>query len=349
MHKCEDVPPLPQHIELDNECLEYMDDRYMLDPEDVIGRGKYGIVFNLQSRRGNNQKLAVKLLPFDDDSDANTAFGELSVACKLNNIRSETPAFQRTFGWIVCDNMPKEWRKRIPLELGALRDSGKVIYIIMQRMEHTFLYDGYKLRRRGLLGMFWICVHGLLVARRKLGFYHNDIHDGNLMFVVLGARSKTTPTLTLYDDTHVRIKLSRTLYVKFIDYGNSSMRGVRGDTRNDILMLMGLFDRRATTVDELAPNELFGGDYADVWNEYFEAGGETTDNIAHFLATYNGFLGNKRIQYTYDRDTTDVTGCVMCAGTGEWAWGHKRGIAFCSEFCAYKVRGISAILPPLEL
>lgn len=341
-HPCDELPRHPKYIIPDNDCLTTIVSRYILDPRLYLGHGMYGHVFRLLDSE-TDSGLAVKVLPYEDPNDQNVAYGELRVACELNDLKDETSAFQTTFGWLVCNEMPSGWIDRIP-QNNALRCVDQFIFIFMEAMNDPFTSKQYRFTKDQLLTLFWASLHGLAIARLRLGFYHNDIHSGNVMFSIIGPHNNVA-TYGVSSTRRVKVIFDQNVVVKFIDFGNSCVDAIGCYTKhNDVLTLMRVFQERAR-IDNI-DGELFDNNAVDAFFQHYKH--TDSSSLFRFLWEYEPFkhvwtLKRKRIK----KKQLATEKCIFCINEANVKW-EGTTLWFCSNRCASRVGCIADVLPREE-
>lgn len=170
---------------------------------------------------------------------------------KLHVLKPDTQAFIAVFGWYERSGLLPEWREMLPqFRQDGSRldwekyDREKLVYIFM---EHSNFRMAYPNPSAPAGVVFWehisleqskkimfILLHGLYVARKKLGFSHNDIHDGQIVLF------KRDPKVPVVLEKGYTVKECRYM-PKFIDFGASTLGGNKSS--DDVGQLVATFHR----------------------------------------------------------------------------------------------------------
>lgn len=347
LHPCSELPAHFLDIVTDDDCLAYLEQTYRLYPGSFKGKGMYGHVFTLYEEANHHKYLAVKLLPYEQDADVEMAYAELRIACELNAMTTShtSSAFQYTFGWIVCDSIPERWAKFIPRDSPLHRTRG-FLYIFMERMDWPILTPELRFTRQELLVFTFFLLHGLWVARTRLGFAHRDIHEGNVMFQRTGEQ-EPKPGITVkvgLDDgsqQQVTLPFAQEVIPKYIDFGHDGKLSPIG---RDALAIIHLMEQRAAAIDQL--------------DEYDEENGQgplfdsplpdaDTFDVLDFLRKRSefSFLRLSAVPRTADKRKKLNSTCVFCPLPATIQYQGKESSGFCSPFCAKRIHRLSAVLP----
>jgi hypothetical protein len=231
-------------------CSEYQatgktnDDLSDIAPSQLLllGEGDHGIVL-LYTKDGNPyQQFAVKITYSDP------YIREMQTNCRLEQLKPDTQAFITSLGWRRHHGILDSWLERLPeynqneerIDWAKYADKD-LVYIFME-------YSTFRIRLKkgitpsGNTGLvYWehlnavnakkimfILLHGLYVARKKMQFSHNDLHDGQIM---LFARPNPRNPIVLSGGKFV---IESCPFVpKFIDFGESVMLNDSGSPSSD--------------------------------------------------------------------------------------------------------------------
>lgn len=204
----------------------------------LLGTGEYGIVLQLIDA-SNQMSYAVKI------TDADYHLSELYVSCELTEqCGKRSQAFIKTYGWLQCRGIPDRWgwalprfdQNRVALPWENLQKR-RLVFIFMEhsvlRLEPppsqnqyprgvngVMFFEHYNDNPRNILvKLLFILLHGLKVARKRLHFSHNDIHDGQ---IVLFHRN-VDPMIPIVLDGQYEI-VDCPVIAKLIDFGMSVTR-----------------------------------------------------------------------------------------------------------------------------
>jgi hypothetical protein len=270
--------PFPPHPSY-RPCAQYKsatlqdaeDDLSFVKPNELIflGKGDHGIVLRL------NERMAVKITAADP------------FIKEMHTLRPHTQAFIATYGWLQHTGIPPSWMRRLPRvnQKGEALDwsvyEGKrLIFIFMEHSSFRMQMPGnpssdagvvfwHRLLPREAKQVLFIILHALYVARKRLGFSHNDLHDGQIM--LFNRPDENTPIVlhggrfVLYDCIVVP---------KIIDFGSSQAGPVGEDFSDDVGRLADTFrhlipDLEAVFMQTEAYEAAAGGnrrDYKAIWN-----------------------------------------------------------------------------------
>lgn len=231
IHGCDELPK-DTPIQQDADCLERIQDTYLA--ANWTGEGMYGMALRLVTCKmgGRSQDLIVKVGMIDET--------ELRIGCELNALYELTPVFPHTFGWLVCHEIPDKWLRTMTLEqLESVKiwDKPPLLFIFVQPVDEKWVDFPLRGVDHAYRTSLFILLHGLWVARTRLGFQHNDLHGDNLMLQPQISRRRE-PVRLQYNQTEVLIDTE--LVPRIIDYGRSETTKNRQEgyaCKNDIRFL----------------------------------------------------------------------------------------------------------------
>ena len=360
IHSCDELPSsIHDTLELDQHCLEYIKTMYDTDVSSYKGKGFHGSVYALIDKDTTNSTVAVKILPFDTAEQQIKGKMELRIACQMNGLSNETSVFMRTFGWLVCDDLPGIWNV-IRAEVYLL--------VFVEKFNYTFDTTEFTFSDDDMYAFLFLMLHGLYVARNEYGFFHNDIKLKNLMLSIVG-----TPTgdnvreqQVYIDDVEYTVSLHRGLIPKFIDFGESQTFKTQANDytpfQRDIDVLLRVFEHMSTIdipelLRELQHYDVYGHDIGE------------QQNFARFLRRSKVFNNVRSIVREPEFDSEDSTTeeeeedsveiphqpfakrakwktvetCVLCPLDAKFRWkGNNEG--YCSKLCANKVKNMVLVL-----
>lgn len=203
----------------------------------VLGFGSYGVVLLLKEEE-SGREWAVKMTSADYHDN------EMHIACQLETLSPVTQVFIHTYGWLMSRGAPLAWRDMLPSHDQSgkelpwhVLESQRVLVLFMEysrlRMRvsepignpcWSYMVD---LNDRAKKAALFLLIHGLMEARKQLGFSHNDLHSGQ---IVLVARNPKNPLrVGSYCVTHC------SHIPKILDFGMSVTNAtpVRVHTGND--------------------------------------------------------------------------------------------------------------------
>lgn len=273
-------------------CEKYLEENYVLvrrlGAVDETGKsfeGTYGVVLQLVSLKHGGDTKAVKII-----NDTQEARKEINIMNTLRTLRSTTPIFIHTFGYVECSNIPKGWLDYI----GELPDNfslrSDLLYIFMDYANFRLTDNTIRLTLMDFKQIFFILLHGLESAFNKLGFTHGDIHDEQILLV---PRNHDNPIFVGNRQLHVRF------LPKLLDYGFSDTEADIKQHNQDVHDLTYILRKKLYVLKDM---DIVSS--ADV-NEYkrFEKGITTTS------AYFNDLF---QMEDT-DENQTNVQKCIQCA------------------------------------
>jgi hypothetical protein len=343
-HPCSELPKEPYALKEDERCIEQLNGIYRIMPGTFKGHGFYGNVFSLYERDRPMFGLAVKILPFEHYADKNKGFAELRIACELNRLNSRTSVYQKTYGWLMCNEIPEQWTPKANANVKTI-ESGQYLLIFMELMDWKFDTIELQFKPSELISMFFLMAHGIYIARYALGFAHGDLHIGNIMLTRIPSEIENETEIRIVG-RYYSINLPAGVMPKFIDYGNSGTRKTpdkHAFKRPDIRHLVDLFSQRPEPyAKELFNMELFP-------KRVLNSKSQTKKDLAYlarFLTRHDMFniidieyIGEKKKK----RKTESVKTCFLCPMDAKLQYeGHQK--YFCSEFCAEKIKPISNLI-----
>jgi serine/threonine protein kinase len=185
--------------------------------------GKFGITILLNAGLGDGrfQELAVKLTAIDTTT---TTTKELRIACELNDLHKDTPIFPHTYGWLVCDEIPRPWHRMLDMRqrnhpvVSPFREA-PVLFMFMQAIRHKWSEIPLWVENRYRVCLF-ILIHGIWLASSRLGFIHQDIHPDQIMLQPSATGAMEESRFPFGDDREVRVLTAYTPCL--LDYGFAS-------------------------------------------------------------------------------------------------------------------------------
>lgn len=224
LHGCDELPALTK-ISTDADCLDRI--QSVFRPLRWLGDGENGIVLLLFALKpeGKTEELVVKI------SLAASTETELRIACQLNETNAETPIFPHTYGWLVCDTIPAKWIAILSDEEREhdiiAAHTGPYMFTFIQPVQEKWIETPLVIEERYRTSLFFL-LHGLWVARTRIGFVHGDIHGRNIMLQPNASYTKTT-TFLRYGEIEAGVEC--VFVPRLIDYGEAhtqqyDMKGV---------------------------------------------------------------------------------------------------------------------------
>lgn len=364
LHKCSEIiRPGRRVLPRDERCFESLEENFFVETAFVLGRGMGGAVFALNPKTDRDPTVAVKLIPYSDEESrdrgdpdwiafANT---ELAIACEVNALKDYSPCFVQTFGYLICANIPVEWRSALDDSYaGRFED---YILMFMEKPLYTFGRvegNAYQLNLKNYgLSLFFILLHAIYVGRKYLQFAHGDIAPRNILFSTHNRANRyinlSTENKTFYIDF-----LPNTI-PKLIDFGHAhtqenqrpqqSLRdtdvenlvetlGSRDDIRTQdwyrILVEEEFEDRKEEAIHE---------EYDDFKTEVSHKRYKETSDFLESFTLFKEFHREARHARVTEK-------CAMCCQQAcSVMFKGSTTIGLCGDFCASKLRGIAHILP----
>lgn len=344
IHGCDELPK-DTPIQRDADCLERIHDSYLAAK--WTGQGMHGMVLRLVTCKmgGRSQDLIVKVGLIDE--------AELRIGCELNALYEFTPVFPHTFGWLVCHEIPHKWRRTMTYEQKqhkiATEYENPLLFIFVQPVDEKWVEFPLNGIDHAYRTSLFILLHGLWVARTRLGFQHGDLHGNNLMLQPQISR-RQEPVQLQYNQTEVLVYTE--LVPRIIDYGKSETTKNRQKGpahKNDIRFLREEFSLR---LEDDAEN------YEGVVEErqaFFRLIASPEWKVAEADYTERGpdvllpilqnvyFQIPEIVQHTTKRPLVSIDRCFSCCASNPGHQiRHQRAPPkyFCNAQCYEKIHGI---------
>lgn len=356
LHTCDEIlpngPPVSDmkqdgrvnwSLQVDNDCLTAISKLYVVSSH-LSSFGSHGSVLRLDEPGNYQRQIAVKLIPYEIDPKQQyyvpgivmrDAQRELYVACQLNNIANETQVFTKTLGWLVSDFIPETWKRYIKHKEYADVEKRSHLFIFMESNPFTLLSESLVFYEADYTLIIFLLFHAIYIARRELGFKHNELHDRNFMFA---SSLSQTPSMQIeLEVQRFEVVLPLGHFPKIIDYGLSATSeandGVR-QRRNDLYFIMQSLQKRAEKREETVPN-IPGMESLINQTENGEY-----EPIARFLLENEAF---ESIRNTSKRQKMDPI-CFFCGSHATLQWNNNDQRAFCTHGCGLKLNQIAVFL-----
>lgn len=307
LFSCDQEPQLDVAFDKKN-CVQQISKYFQVETM-TLKHGLFGVVFILEDNE--NKKVTVKIQRYDDMS-----LQELRIACLLNKLAPLTRIFTRTRGWTVCSQLPKKWNilikqqaKNDPQLTPLMYDmqNEKVIksFVYMNTNRSTLVKKKDSLTLQEVKAIFLVLLHGLWIAKRELGFSHEDLNTGNLMLIRVDG-SKADLTLA---QTNITIR-NMYWFPQIIDFGTSKTNVSPKDMLDLKEIFMGLWKDDFKTLLSDKVYERATNNYKsipDIWahfRKWFEQNDEDEDlNISFTSSMEKGICcvccnGNANLEYT---------------------------------------------------
>jgi hypothetical protein len=164
-----------ENIPKDNALVDAAQREYNV--VEVIGTGVFGLAVKVASNR-NQKEFAVRI---SDVNKLGQSENAVRVACALNSL--ETPAFVRTYGWLVgTGRFPTtKWYSQLGKWGRKLKKSSRTMYMGMEYYAQSLESEKVELMPVEYKTIAFILLHGLYTGRKAFGFEHDDIHVGQVL------------------------------------------------------------------------------------------------------------------------------------------------------------------------
>ena len=164
-------------------CLDEITELYTI--VEIIASGISATTIKVATQ--NNNFLAIKIMEWNYNSR-----NELITMSKLNKLADQSVIFNHNIGWIICHELPKEWQDPIKEDKENYSNVRRAIVkntkngylcFLLELNTYSFRNTNIILNNHDIICFVFLLLHGILVARRELGYFkHRDIHIENIMF-----------------------------------------------------------------------------------------------------------------------------------------------------------------------
>jgi len=356
MNPCSVLPK--QDSPLARECVSFLLANYIFVKR--VGKGEMSVIARLDETKtdGPQQKIVCKIMPLDEN-----AIQDISIACQLNDLHDETPVFVLTFGWLACSEIPQEWRQYMfQLPEGVDWSTDMLVFQIMDFAPETWADKSLTLLPDEYEAMLFLLLHGLYVARRRLGsFSHNDIHEGQLLLYPCAP------------NTIIQCRVEKTVFAvtcqrfvpKLIDFGLSTTQQFRLTSANNYSEDEddGLFEKAATAASADA-----NSDVKDLIIEFerrmkkdgmkqipkrssfledaLQSAASDHQVIAEVLLNDGRFKRVAQKQNKKHKQDAAAVNCMVCHSLpAQFEWQNTM-LKFCTAHCAEKWANIGGMMNP---
>jgi len=300
------------------------------------------LVFRLSQK---SQEIVVKAIPLKKEEDLK----DIKIACLLNGLTEESPIFVRTFGWIKCKEIPPLWTKGLNLKKDAPESfsKGKIdnyIFQVMSFSSHPWTDMQISLDLEEYRVMLFLLLHGLLLAKNRFGFKHNDIHEGQVLFQMC---TPNTPIVVEVGKQRYTIVCQR-FVPKLIDFGLSTIFGEKEEDEDNSYSIS---NSEEEDDFERVNNGVFDDQDIRDLLYMFEQRMEK-DKVVPFVfqkgrtATLESILLKDPVFESLRKNVATINShyfCDVCSSVAHMEWQNK-GIRFCDDTCAYQWVEISKML-----
>lgn len=349
LHECSELPTdgpvldnetnkVSWYVHRDKYALDYIKNRFAASKA-FAGKGMFGTVVALNDVQFSGKaSIAVKILPFSiDDSEfyepalvIRDVEQELFIACQVNALHDWTPVFVQTFGWLVSQHIPKDWKMFVDVNSLQYKEVKKLSYmfLFMEQATYKFDSDSVAFSVKGYLTLIFIILHALYVAKKELGFTHSDLHKGNIMIDVVHGK---TAHLKMDEDTTIVVNLFNQYMPKLIDFGHAKTYKASdgGRNKNDVASLFGAIYDRATKYDPKLDISVI-------------------TNFKDFNASLEDLLLKHpifdSIRVTSAKRQKVIEKCSMCGSEATMRFETSEKYKFCHEYCANKMNGLAFLI-----
>lgn len=300
-----------------------------------LGKGGSSIVVEVHPPSDNTTALAVKVMLLSDKSSIN----DIEIACQLNGLQKLTPFFIYTHGWFILDGIPKIWRDTID-DYPDRYDTNTLLCQMMDKSAYNFDDITVRLTEAEYKQILYIMLHGIELAKSRLGFKHGDLHVGQILLNVNRNEQLTIDTTVIQMDRFCP---------KLIDFGFST---------TDLHPERSFQSFSQSFSTDSSENVSFG-DEEDVSHHTLKDDVDTLISIVHEKMrqqlfarkrSHNQFFTPRSLkefeQYAETRDNSyfdsiivrrDVeplkNHCMVCHGEATLEW-KNTGYTFCSKKCS---------------
>lgn len=336
LHDCSEIDDNVSLRVEDAAVLDVIDRTYTFAR--IIGQGLNGIVYLMGRGR---EFIAMKVGPRDADVES-----EIRISCALNALQKETGIFPRTYGWLSCAEFPK-FMESSHLYPDRPLWGTLFFYIFYEYVPLKWNDEGMWFSDVDCRTLYFIIIHGLAVVRRELGFFHRDIHGGNILLQIL-AKGDQIHLQNATNGYSFVLKNIR-LVPKIIDYGLAVMKTDDNDKRglspSDIQALTKEFEKKLrtngteesyTNFREFQKSNLYRRAENSLPNDYM-----ALEEL--LLDSYFDIPEIERAQKP--KKPKLLERCLICSSPAQKMWNNASGLKFCDEICAAKTETISTFLP----
>jgi serine/threonine protein kinase len=269
----------------DTDCLSTLANTYRFVT--ILGSGMEGVAIKINK---DQRFFAIKISKAQDSKKS------LKMACKLNELKDYTGIFVYTYGWLVCNSIPDDWLRFMdPYEEKSL-----LLFTVMEIS--ALKWSDVILTKEELVICFLILMHGFYIAKKKLGFAHNDLHPGNLLLQAIPYKESEI-YLEVYPDLVFKVTGEQTRFVpKIIDFGMAVTEGRDNDDLSDI---KDMFEREANIFGAISNDAM---DESNFENPLFE-------------------------KYKTESRKKGKT-CFMCSSVAKFEREEDGRFTFCSQACS---------------
>jgi hypothetical protein len=332
-------------------CVSYLLERFVFIKR--LGKGEMSVIARLDSTDTVPQQIVVKIMPLDSN-----ARQDLSIACQLNKLHDATPVFIQTWGWLACQEIPREWKQYMfSLPQGVDWSLPMLIFQVMDYSPESWADKNTTLLAAEYESMLFLLLHGLYVARKQLGsFSHNDIHEGQILLQPCKPQTQIT---CMVEGVAIFVTCHR-FVPKLIDFGLASSKSlpfVSADEysysednsdgedmfessstmteSSDVKDLLSTFEKRMRK-DKIKPM---------VQRSELMLDAQISDP-SDYKAIANVLLGDERFKSVRQLRQPAVGAhlCMVCASPAKFAW-EKTRMTFCDARCENKWKSIGPVMP----
>lgn len=229
------------------------------------------------------------------------------------------------------------------------------LFTFVQAVDESWDTFSFGLNDNSYRSALFFLLHGLYVARQRIGFQHGDIHSGNVMIQQeLSMRRTPTPTTLRYGEYEATV--TSRFVPRFIDYGRSiTAKHHTGDDSpysNDLRALRNMFDRhfddedREDDIDEAIEFNKFvaSSGWRDLETRYKQEG----ESLILPLLEHDYFDVPEIQRQRVKRQATEpIERCFHCCVPQPTHQINHRASPpkyFCGQWCHESMKGISAFI-----
>jgi len=310
LHPCTETPS--PDTPSGEACIGALASKYVFSG--MLGSGEQGIVIEVIHKQ---HVMAVKIVPLDE-------FGidEVQIQCMLNALQKKTGIFSRAYGWQVCNEIPRQWKEHV---VAPFEESGPLLFIFMEKTIKA--WNDVHLKASEYKAVLFLLLHGLYIARKELGFDHDDINTANVM---LQPKEMGHSVNVAVGNVYFTVNNGR-FVPKLIDYGMATTKYTHEEEEedNDSDDLFGGGPTPSTDVSSLEYLLEDKIQLAPFFNsfEFMEA----KESSKHdYKAIETLLLMDFFKEYRTDKENVQFR-CSVCLTDAKLQW--ENGFTFCSKEC----------------
>jgi hypothetical protein len=335
LHPCSELPEYKDEYisNNDQQCLDFIERNYhFIQPK---GYGGFGATFLI--RHSNKEQLVLKMTKYNDD-----AVDEIRASCFVNNLIEHSSCFIRTFGWIVCDNMPNEWRTKIIIDkpnLEWVKSNDPIMYMLMEEVPDSWKNYSIILLDYEIVMILFEILHALYIGRKLYKYSHNDLFNGKNIMLLSTSDSSTKKILNIENYSFTLIGWRWT--PKFIDHGQTTYHDEIEDSYDlrdveDIIMTRVHRMQHGYTPEFINDLKSFFGQ--PLYQENMKSNSSNYHVIVELLLSSPIFDAIKREEKQFVG-----AHCISCGNIATIQYKECNGLRYCDKLCAKNHECLSTI------